>query len=166
MNSPRSRVTLGDPPCLGCWPLIKINSLHNNIVIVICHTLFTMIPFFWPQYNYNEVDIWEKESPIKIESNKYAFGFITIYIIWFFTFICLQRLILLKQKELKAWYYFLKLLFCIISINFIWGNFILNISLKFGIPNWLLAANIIWNIIKYKNLNKKRSWFGNVNENK
>ena len=28
-------MALGDPPCLGGWPLIKINSLHNNIVIVI-----------------------------------------------------------------------------------------------------------------------------------
>ena len=35
VNSPRSSVALGDPPCLGGWPLIKINSLHNNIVIVI-----------------------------------------------------------------------------------------------------------------------------------
>ena len=30
-------MALGDPPCLGGWPLIKINSLHNNIVIVIVH---------------------------------------------------------------------------------------------------------------------------------
>ena len=30
-------VALGDPLCLGGWPLIKINSLHNNIVIVIYH---------------------------------------------------------------------------------------------------------------------------------
>ena len=28
-------MALEDPPCLGGWPLIKINSLHNNIVIVI-----------------------------------------------------------------------------------------------------------------------------------
>ena len=31
VNSPRMSVALGDPPCLGGWPLIKINSLHNNI---------------------------------------------------------------------------------------------------------------------------------------
>ena len=31
VNSPWSSVALGDSPCLGGWPLIKINSLHNNI---------------------------------------------------------------------------------------------------------------------------------------
>ena len=34
-------MALGDPPCLGGWPLIKINSLHNNIVIVIVAHILT-----------------------------------------------------------------------------------------------------------------------------
>ena len=45
MSSPWSSVALGDPPCLGGWPLIKINSLHNNIVIVI--DKYIILIYFW-----------------------------------------------------------------------------------------------------------------------
>ena len=45
-ESPRSSVALGDPPCLGGWPLIKINSLHNNIVIVIAEIVSPCLPQF------------------------------------------------------------------------------------------------------------------------
>ena len=40
-------MALGDPPCLGGWPLIKINSLHNNIVIAI-----TVCDIYWLHYLY------------------------------------------------------------------------------------------------------------------
>ena len=131
---------------------LKDSRLCNiaYIVLDICHTLYVAIPFLWFQYDYKEADIWENTSPIKIENNKYIFSFIFIYIALFFTVICLQRLLLLKREELKAWYNFLKLLFSIILMHFIWGNVLLAIVLKFGIPNWLLAANIILNIISKK----------------
>ena len=122
----------------------------THIVFDICHTLYAAIPFLWFQYNYKEADIWENTSPIKIENNKYVFSFIFIYIALFITVICLQRLILLMQEELKAWYSFLKLFFFIVLMHFIWGNSIFVIVMKFGIPNWLLAANIVWNIISKK----------------
>ena len=36
-------MALGDSLCIGGWPLIKINSLHNNIVIVIVGLLIELL---------------------------------------------------------------------------------------------------------------------------
>ena len=43
---------------------------------------------------------------------------------------------------------------------FIWGDYAVNFALKLGIPNWLLASNIIWNIISKKTVTEdwKTAW--------
>ena len=79
-----------------------------HLVIDICHTLFTVIPFFWPLYKYYEAEIGEMANSTNFEDNQYVFGFMSIYILWAFAFIALQRLLLLRREELKAWHIFIK----------------------------------------------------------
>ena len=124
------------------------NIMH--IFIDICHTLFTSIPFLWSQYKNYESNIWGISSPVKFQNNQYTYETLSIFIVCGFSFIFIQRLVILMKEEMIAWYNFIKLLFILFWINFIWGNFILNIIWKIGIPSSLLITNIVWNIISKK----------------
>ena len=59
-------VALRDPPCLGGWPLIKINFLHNNIVDIQNDWLLT---YFLPKFDlYNRISTRRSLRQKKINS--------------------------------------------------------------------------------------------------
>ena len=101
------------------------NTMH--ILIDICHTLFTSIPFLWSQYNNYESEFWGISSPVKFQNNQYTYSTLSVFIICGFSFIFIQRLMILMKEEMIAWYKSIKLLLILFWINFIWGNYILDV---------------------------------------